>query len=183
MSRPVEKIQCPAAVCQNVPGSRKSRLRPPTMRNSQIPREKPVSARQNRFSIRGAPLRKRILRIQEQKPRGLVVENLRETGPRIKHRRGQAGKETDLPCHAPRAAVQYRHELDAPLPARQSLQFGINIRGQPCWPPVPLGLPRLIPPPRLPSALIQLGWTAASLAADGDSIGRPSLAPAPELPR
>jgi hypothetical protein len=52
MSWPVEKIQCPAAVCQNVPGSRKSRLRAANMKNSQTPRKKPVSARHNRFNMR-----------------------------------------------------------------------------------------------------------------------------------
>gem|GEM_PF-6988081 len=72
MSRPVEKIQCPVAVCQNVPGSWKSRLRPPSMKNNQIPMKKPVSASKNPHNIRGARLSERIPKIREQKRPGLM---------------------------------------------------------------------------------------------------------------
>jgi len=68
----VEGIRRPTTVRQNVLGSRNTGLRPPTIKKSQIPRKKPVSARQNRFNIRGAPLRKRIPQIQEQNRPGLM---------------------------------------------------------------------------------------------------------------
>ena len=43
---PEERMRWPTTVCHNVPGSRKSELLPEIISTDQIPRKRPVSARQ-----------------------------------------------------------------------------------------------------------------------------------------